>query len=316
MRAGSHFATFAVRRVLGLAAVVVVTPSLTFVFFGALREDTPIAARLRALPAYLRDTFIRWDFGDLGTPAQPDPISHIVLGGLPVDIALLAGGMVVGVALGVAAGVLAGPRRGGSADRAMTFASSAMMSMPVYWLALVGLFFFSPVIGRGRLALPFASDYGQYAWLFDDPLRWLQSLWVPWVVLAIPIAAMTQRMVRATLADVQDEEFLQTARAKGITERRVQWRHALPTAMAPVLGLVSVNMAFLVTNVALIEPAFNLPGAFRRANIGQFLGETAPRVGTEVVQALVVETALLIAGFVLVCDLLQARLDPRLSARR
>jgi peptide/nickel transport system permease protein len=316
MRTGSDFAAFAVRRLLGLAAVVVVTPSLTFVFFGALREDTTVGARLRALPGYLSDTFIHWDFGDLGTPAQPDPISHIVLGGLPVDIALLAGGMVVGLALGVAGGVLAGPRRRGAADRALTFGSAAMMSMPVYWLALVGLFFFSPVIGRGRLALPFASDYGQYTSLFHDPLQWLQSLWVPWVVLGIPIAAMTHRMVRATLAEIQDEDFLQTARAKGVGERRVQWRHALPAAMAPVLGLVSVNMAFLVTNVALIEPAFNLPGAFRRANIGQFLGETAPAVGTQIVQALVVETALLIAGFVLLCDLLQARLDPRISTRR
>jgi peptide/nickel transport system permease protein len=314
MHTESHFAAFAVRRLVGLLAVVVIAPSVTFVVLGSLGEDTTIGAKLGDLPAYLHRTFVEWDFGDLGTPTQPDPVSHIVLDGLPVDLALLAGGMAVGIALGVGTGLVAGPHRRGAADRAMTLATSAALSMPVYWMALVGLFFFSPVIGR--FGLPFTSDYDQYVPLHRDPLRWLQSLWVPWVVLGLPIAAMTHRMVRATLAEIQDEDYLQTARAKGLRERRVQWRHALPAALPPVLGLLSVNMALLVTNVALIEPAFNLPGAFRRADIGQFLGETAPAVNLLIVQALIVEAALLIAGFVLLCDLLQARMDPRILARR
>jgi peptide/nickel transport system permease protein len=313
MRTGSPFAAFALRRLLGLLAVVVLTPSLTYVILGSLREDTTVAAKVGELPGYLHDTFVRWDFGDVGPVTQPEPISHLVLSGLPVDAALLAGGMVVGITLGVGTGLLAGPRGRRPADRALTVASCAMLSMPVYWLAIVGLFFFSPVIGRW--ALPFASDYNQYVGLTQDPLRWLQSLWVPWVVLGTPLAAMTHRMVRSTLAEVQDEQFLQTARAKGVREARLQWRHALPAALPPVLALVSVNMALLVTNVALIEPAFNLPGAFRNADIGQFLGEQAPPVDPQIVQALVVEAALLIAAFILVCDVLQARLDPRVAAR-
>jgi ABC-type dipeptide/oligopeptide/nickel transport system permease component len=109
-------------------------------------------------------------------------------------------------------------------------------------------------------------------------------------------------------------------RAEGVSERRVQRRHALPLALPAVLGLVSANVALMITNIALIEPAFNLPGAFRYADIAQFRS-TEPIPGSpplspplQIVQALIVESAFLVAGTMLVCDLLQARLDPRVHA--
>jgi ABC-type dipeptide/oligopeptide/nickel transport system permease component len=139
-------------------------------------------------------------------------------------------------------------------------------------------------------------------------------MWVPWVVLAVPLAAMCHRMVRATLHDLLDDDLLRTARAKGLRQRAVMARHALPLALPPVLGLVSGNMALLVTNAALIQRPFNLPGAFRFMDVGQFLGEQAGSPSPAIIQALVLEAALLIALFVLVCDVLQARLDPRVAA--
>ena len=292
---------------------MLLTPSLTYALFGSLREGVPVWSKAQELPGYLTDTFLRLDFGVIGPPTQPETVRHAVLSGLPVDLALLAGGLVVGLVAGIASGLAAGPRRRSAADRAMTVGSAVLMSAPVYWLAIVGLYTFSPVIGTW--ALPFGSAYGGYVPLSQDPLGWLQSLWMPWLVLGAPLAAMSHRMVRATLADLQNEDYLRTARAKGLRGRVVQRRHALPATLPPVLGLLSVNMALMVTNVALIEPAFNLPGAFRAADVGMFLGEQAPPIEPQVVQALVVEAAVLIAGFVLVCDLLQARLDPRVALR-
>ena len=141
---------------------------------------------------------------------------------------------------------------------------------------------------------------------------------MPWVALAIPLAAMCHRLTRAALVEVLDDDMLRTARAKGLRERTVMFRHALPVALPPVIGLVSANMALLVTNVIVIETPFNLPGAFRFAGVGQFVyfaARQGPGVNFEVVQALIVEAAALIAIMTLVCDLLYAALDPRLAAR-
>ena len=130
---------------------------------------------------------------------------------------------------------------------------------------------FAPQSGY-LLQIPFLSWYGGYVPFADSPVRWLQSLWVPWLVLAAPLAAMVYRMTRASLAEALDEDFIRTARAKGVRERIVVRRHALRAALSPVIGLVSVNVALLVTNVIVIERAFNLPGFFRVASIGQFNG--------------------------------------------
>jgi peptide/nickel transport system permease protein len=158
------------------------------------------------------------------------------------------------------------------------------------------------------------SWYGGYVPFTHSPLRWLQSLWVPWLVLAAPLAAMVYRMTRASLAEVMSEDFVRTARAKGVRERIVLRRHGLRAALSPVIGLVSVNVALLVTNVIVIERAFNIPGFFRVASIGQFngLGEgKEPPISVDDVQALIVEASLLIAVTMFLADVLRAKLDPR-----
>jgi peptide/nickel transport system permease protein len=135
---------------------------------------------------------------------------------------------------------------------------------------------------------------------------------VPWLVLAAPLAAMVYRMTRATLAEVLNEDFVRTARAKGVRERIVVRRHGLRAALSPVIGLVSVNVALLVVNVIVIERAFNLPGFFRLASIGQFNGldDKEPYISLDDVQALIVEASLLIALTMFLADVLRAKLDP------
>jgi peptide/nickel transport system permease protein len=232
---------------------------------------------------------------------------------MPVDIALLVGSLVCGVAIGLAAGLVGGARRRGAVDRALGVGSAVGLSMPVYWFSSIVLVLFAPQSGY-LLQIPFLSWYGGYVSFGDSPLRWLQSLWVPWLVLAAPLAAMVYRMTRASLAEVVTEDFVRTARAKGLRERVVVRRHALRAALSPVIGLVSVNVALLVTNVIVIERAFNLPGFFRVAHIGQFngLGEgKEPPILLDDVQALIVEASLLIALTMFVADVLRAKLDPR-----
>jgi peptide/nickel transport system permease protein len=293
---------------------VVVTPSVTFVVLYALRDGRTLWDQAGELPRYLSDTFLHGDMG-LTNGSSPLTVKHLVLHGLPIDLALLAGGIVAGVGAGLAAGLLAGARPRGAADRGFALGSALALSVPVYLFSNVALFIFAP--GSGTTQISFFSATDAYVPLRDDPLRWLQAMWVPWVVLAVPLGALVYRLTRSVLFEVSDDLVLRTARAKGVSERRVQRRHALPLAVPAVLGLVSANVALMITNIALIEPAFNLPGAFRYADVGQFRSAEripgSPPVSPplQIVQALIVESAFLIAGTMLVCDLLQARLDPR-----
>ncbi len=296
---------------------MLVTPSLTYVLFGSLGEGVPVTDKASQLPGYLSDTFLHLDFGY--APKFHEPRGQVLLDAMPVDIALLIGSLVCGVAIGLAAGLVGGARRRSAADRALAVGSAIGMSMPVYWFGSIVLVLFAPQSGY-LLQIPFLSWYGGYVPFADSPLRWLQSLWVPWLVLAAPLAAMVYRMTRASLAEVVTEDFVRTARAKGLRERIVLRRHALRAALSPVIGLVSVNVALLVTNVIVIERAFNLPGFFRVADIGQFGGlgnyatlggPTEPPISLDDVQALIVEASLLIALTMFVADVLRAKLDPR-----
>jgi peptide/nickel transport system permease protein len=292
---------------------VVITPSLTFVVLGALQNGVTVLDQASRLPGYLDDTFLHLSLGP-APPVFQKSLHDLVLDGLPVDVALLFGGTVCGIAIGLATGVTTGGRRRSKTDRALAIGSAFAISAPVYWFGFIVLTLFAPQSGS-LVQIPFVSWYGGYVPFGEEPLRWLQSLWVPWLVLAAPLAAMCHRMTRASIAEALDEDFIRTARAKGVTEKRVMRRHALRAALPPVLGLVSVNMALMVTNVVLIEPAFRLPGFFRQADIGQFRGEQSHVPSLEVVQALVLEAALLIAVTMFLADLLRARIDPRAGAR-
>ena len=290
-----------------------ITPSLTFVVLGALRNEVTVFEQARQLPGYLDDTFLHLSLGP-APPVFQKSLHDLVLDGLAVDVALLVGGTLLGVAIGLATGVASGARRRSGTDRALAIGSAFALSAPVYLFGFIVLTLFAPQSGY-LIQIPFVSWYGGYVPFGEDPLGWLQALWVPWLVLATPLAAMCHRMTRATMAEALDEDFIRTARAKGMTEKHVVRRHPQRAALPPVLGLASVNMALMVTNVVLIEPAFRLPGFFRQADIGQFRGEQSHVPSLDVVQALVLEAALLISVTMLIADLLRARIDPRAGAR-
>jgi peptide/nickel transport system permease protein len=293
--------------------VVVLAPSLSFVVLGALREGTPLWTLIGDLPRHLSDTFLHLRLGYDGVLQKQR--SAVMLEALPVDIALLAGGLVLGVGVGLATGLATARRRGRALDHALGIGSAVGLSIPIYWFGIAVLWLFAPQSGE-VVQIPFLSWYGGYVSPGQDPLGWLQSLWVPWVVLAIPLAAMCHRMARASLVEVMDADHVRTARAKGLREAVVMRRHALRAALPPVLGLVSVSVALMVTNVILVETAFHLPGFFSQADVGQFLGELGHLPSPEVVQALILEAAVLISVTMLITDLLHARLDPQVRTLR
>jgi ABC-type dipeptide/oligopeptide/nickel transport system permease component len=172
---------------------------------------------------------------------------------------------------------------------------------------------FNGLRGTGGQPLPsVAGDYlVQKYWHFDLGRSSAYSdttmaLWMPCVLVGLPLAAAVLRITSATLREISGEEFLRTARANGLTELRVMRRHALPLAVAPVAALTGANMAMLVTNVALVESAFNIPGIYREIRSVYSFADLP------MIQAMVIETTVLIVVANTLADLIQARMDPQL----
>jgi len=283
---------FIVRRtVLGLLTIIAV-PALSFVFWSAQIEDGPWTlggdspSLLGRLWTYLYDTFIRFDLGrsaDLGGGS----VSQTIREGLPVDLALVAGALVIGTVTGLGGGLACARRRQSPLARSLRSAALLALCVPVYGAGLIVLTLVAS--NTGHLPLPFVSGSGQYVPLHEDPLGWLRAMWIPWLILAAPIAAPCLRLTEILLHERADEPYVRTARAKGLSERAVLRRHVLPTAVAPVVSLVGASVGVLVLNVALVEVVFSLDGSFHN------LQSAITRLDLPLVQGMViVATALVV----------------------
>jgi peptide/nickel transport system permease protein len=244
---------------------------------------------------------------DLGRSVQRNsgarPVMDMLREGFPADLSLVLGGLVVGAAGGVALGAVAQRNRGTLAGRGLEGFSAFAMSAPVYWVGLMAVQFFHPQIGRvARLPISVPNTYRP---LTDDPLKWLESLWLPWIVLGLPLAAITMRMMRSTLADTLEEDFVRTAHAKGLTPARVLRRHAIPAA---VISLVGVSMGTVITNAILLEHVFSIPGVF------DLMTQAINNADVPLLEGVAIAGAVLVVIANLLADLLHAWLDPRVRA--
>jgi peptide/nickel transport system permease protein len=299
--------------VLGRAASVVVVvvgvTALTWLSVNALRPDLRAGDdRLIfvALGDYLQGAFIHFDFGHSATGGGR-AVAEVIREGLPADLALLLGGMAFGLLTGVAGGAYCAARPGTVSARALETVAALFMCAPVYVVGLGLLLLFGAGLGivveRG-LAIP--TEYTPFA---DSPLRWAASLLAPWVVLGLPVAGVCLRMMRASMTEVLEQDYLRTAMAKGLRRRTVVRRHAVPSALGPVFSLTGVTMPVVITNLVLIEQVFSVPGVFTGMKKGIAAGDFDLLFGLTAVAAAFVA----VAG--LVTDLALAWLDPRMRER-
>ena len=310
MTAGTSMTSYLTRRFVLLALTLVLVPSLSFVMFTLLEGDADgIGGVLSELWQYLQATFLRTDLGgdsfQGATFRRAQGALEIIGDGFAVDAYLLGGGLLLGVLGGLTGGLLVGLRPRSAAARAITVTTALVLASPVYFLGFMVLVLFAPATGQ-IVQLPFVSAVSSYQPLLEDPLQFLQSMWVPWLVVAAPLAAASTRMCAGQLAEVMGEEYLRTARGKGLPERLVLRRHALPAAAAPVIALVGVNLNLMITNVALMESVFNLPGSFR------YIERALVNRDVDLAQGMVLEATFLIVLANFVADGVQAWLDPRI----
>nr|WP_269329234.1 ABC transporter permease [Kineosporia babensis] len=217
---------------------------------------------------------------------------------LPVTLSLAAGAAVVWVLVGVGVGVLSALRRGTVFDRAAMAVALAGVSLPVFFTGLLALSVFS-------YTLDIFPPGGSFTPITENPFDWAYSLVLPWVTLAFLYAAGYARLTRAGMLETMNEDYIRTARAKGLAERTVVLKHALRSTLTPVLTIFGLDLGLLIGGAILTESTFSLPG-----------------LGTYTVQAIssndlpkVLGVTMLAATFVvianLVVDILYAVIDPR-----
>jgi peptide/nickel transport system permease protein len=313
---------FIIRRVLWGVLLLIVVTGLLFLMFRYLPTADPAKLRAGRLQSPKIIAAIRRDLGlDKSTFAQfwlymknvfghfnlgysyysNAPVKELILDRLPATISLVIGGAIVWLVTGVAVGVISAIRARTRLDRASMGTALVLVSAPEYWLGLVALYLFSADIGK----VPIFPGAGSYVGLTADPVKWFESLILPWLVVAAGTAAIYARLVRGSMIETMSEDYIRTARAKGLSERRVVLRHGLRSAINPVVTVIGLDIGVLLGSSVLVETVFQIPG------IGRLNYVAITHADFPIVQGTVVLAALCIIVANILVDIGYAFLDPR-----
>lgn len=231
------------------------------------------------------------------------PVTTLIGDSLVPTISLVLGAAVLWMIVGVAVGVLSATRARTALDRATTAFVIGGISMPTFVLGLVLSFIF--FFKFNQWGLPYLEGGGASPDIFTDPVFWLNRMILPWVTLATVQAATYARLTRGSLLDVLGEDYIRTARSKGLSERRVTYRHGLRSALTPVLTQFGVDVGTLLGGVVVTEQVFGLGG------VGQLTLQSATNGDLPVIIGVVLLVAALVTLANLIVDVGYSFLDPR-----
>ena len=304
-----------VRRVALGALTLLAVALVTYGLLRVLRPDrypgTPV------LSGTLDDVergFLHFDWGlACGWPGCP-PVRSMFARGFAADLWLIGGALVLGVGAGLLGAMWCARRPRSRRARALQVVASALYCTPVYVIGYSVLMLFNPSFGI--IAIPAFLD-AEPAWAqpWTNPWVWFETLAVPWLVLAAPLAAMCLRLALAVLREEVDADHVRTAYAKGVSPRRVMSRHVAPVAYTETASFVGVSIPLIVLNLILVERVFSVPGFFTYTYkaTGHVLNERGdPVIDYPMVQAISLWAALLIVVLGIAVDLALVRLDPRI----
>lgn len=308
------------RTLLGLLVLWLITVAVFAIFFVAPNNVARTLAGRQATPQTIAAVNERlgldrplWkqylDFlnnavhGNLGYDYYHQvPVTHIIGQALPITVSLAVGAAVIWLLLGVFNGIVSAVHPRSVADRGLTAFALFFYSMPSFLLGLVLLYFlYFKLTLAGHAWFP----AGGYVPFTEDPGQWALHMVLPWVSLALLLAATYTRLTRASMLDVLGEDYIRTARSKGISERRVTYRHALRSGLTPVVTQFGIDLGQLVGGVVVIETVFSLPGLGKTA-IDAINQQDLPVIIGIVLFA---SAAVIVANIVV--DWMYAVLDPR-----
>jgi peptide/nickel transport system permease protein len=311
-------ARFVVRRLASMVVVLFAISVLTFLIFQAIPNGDP-AQRLAgrtSTPETVAAIRRTWGFdqpiydqylltmkhvlnGDVVSYTQQVDVEQEVVQDLPPTLSLAIGAGIIWLGLGVVLGLLTAARAGGLLDRGLTVVALVGVSTPVFLLGAVLLY----VLAYELQLFP----NGGYVGLTTDPLQWLWHMLLPWAALSALFIGFYSRVLRANVLDTLGEDFVRTARAKGVSERRVLARHVLRSAIIPIVALWGLDFAAAVGGGAILtESVFNLHG------VGQYAAQSIGQLDVPPVLVIVMFGSFFVVLMSALTDIAYALIDPRI----
>ncbi|HEY7644513.1 MAG TPA: ABC transporter permease [Hyphomicrobiales bacterium] len=232
--------------------------------------------------------------GDLGRSyTQKTEVITLIMARLPATLILMAAGIAVEVTLGLIFGIAAAINRGGAVDRLIMTMSFVGVSAPQFVVALLLLYLFAATLGWFPM-----SGFGS-----------VSHVVLPAMTLGVLGAGWYARMVRSAMVDVLNQDYVRTARAKGISERRVILRHAVPNALLPIIAMIGIDIGQFMSGVVVVESVYGWPG------IGQLVWQAIQQVDIPIIMGVTLVSAFAIVLGNLIADLIAPLIDPRIRAR-
>jgi peptide/nickel transport system permease protein len=312
---------FVVRRIVGMIAVLFAISVLVFLIFNVIPNGNPAAriAGKNATNQLIKNIEEDWGFddplpqqyaslmektftGDLKSYDSQLNVDQQIWEGIPVTLSLSVGAAVIWMTFAVLFGYLSAVRQGEFADRALTILALIGISLPVFWLAAMLLYYLTFKVSL------FPS--GDYVPLTEDPIQWAYHLILPWLTLAVLFIGFYSRLLRANMLDVMNEDYVRTARAKGLPERQVRMRHVLRNSLIPIITLFGLDFGAVVGGGAILtETVYGLPG------VGLYAGESIANLDLPPLIGVTMFGAFFIVLLNTFVDIAYAWLDPRVRLR-
>jgi peptide/nickel transport system permease protein len=309
---------FIVRRLIGMVIVLFAVSVLVFLIFNVIPSNDPAAsiAGKNKTPELVKQ--VRTEFGlDKSLPEQyvtmmrkvftGDLISYNsrlnvdeqIRKGIPATFSLCIGAAVIWMAFGILFGYLSAVHAGRFADRALTILALVGISLPVFWLASILLYYLTFKVQL--------FPNGQYVKLTEDPVQWANHLILPWITLAVLYIGFYSRVLRSNMLDVMDEDYVRAAKAKGLDERQVRVRHVLRNSLIPIVTLFGLDFGAVIGGGAIItESIFSING------VGAYAADAISNQDLPPIMAITLFGAFFIVLFNTLVDIAYAWLDPRI----
>ena len=242
--------------------------------------------------------------GNLGESYKlHEPVTTLLGRWAPVDISLAIPAGIIWLAMGLGVGIIAARRPRSIWDRSATVFVLTGLSTPTFILGLLLLYLFFYILTTHGIGI--FPGAGTYTAFNQDPVQWARDLILPWITLALITAATYARLSRSSLLETLGEDYIRTARAKGLSERRITYRHALRAAITPIVTQFGIDLATVLGGAIITETVFGLPG------LGQNVVQAIARDDLPVIEGIVLVAAAFIVVANIVVDTLYAVIDPR-----
>jgi peptide/nickel transport system permease protein len=311
-------ARFVVRRLISMVVVLIAISMLTFLIFNVIpggdparrmAGKTPTPGQIqrikhewgfdRSLPVQYGKTMQKLFSGNLNSYVTQLSVTEEIKKGLPRTFSLAIGAALLWMFVAVALGLYTAVRAGQFSDRFLTILALVGISMPVFWVGALMNYFLGFKWG--------IFPNGGYIELTKNPVDWAYHLLMPWLALSLLFIGVYSRVLRSNILDTINDDYVRTARAKGLSERQILFRHVLRNSLIPVVTLWGLDFGAVVGGGAILtESVFDLQG------VGQYAAESINHLDVPPVLAITMFGAFFIVLLNAIVDIVYAALDPRI----